>query len=131
MKVKLHKKNLPAANSSNILPVKLKSGNNDLKQTLFITVLLERNRSVERVSVSELTSQPLWFTLTSASWCAADEQQTPADGESGKIKTSKWTKTPASHQKMAAVCREEVMNISNLTHAQSYKLKMLEKYPCL
>lgn len=58
MKVKLHKKNLPAANSSNILPVKLKSGNNDLKQTLFITVL-ERNRSVERVSVSELTSQPL------------------------------------------------------------------------
>lgn len=59
MKVKLHKKNLPAANSSNILHVKLKSGNNDLKQTLFITVLLERNRSVERVSVSELTSQPL------------------------------------------------------------------------
>lgn len=58
MKVKLHKKNLPAANSSNILPVKLKSGNNDLKQTLFITVL-ERNRSVERVSVSELTSHPL------------------------------------------------------------------------
>lgn len=36
--------------------------------------------------------------------------------ESRKIKTSKSTETPASHQQMAAVCREEVLNISNLIY---------------